>query len=69
MEDLSKLPVIKLLCIIELESTSTGEIIFEKFVKELFGNEFEIQANLVAICHCQCTNLISSKDAGLTNRL
>ena len=59
----------KLLSVIELGNSSTGEAIYEKVVAELFDNDFDIKKNCIAIYTDGGSNLASTNGSGLYNRL
>ena len=64
IDNLSYHLVTKLLNVIEIGPSSTGEAIFDKVVEELFNTDFDIAKNLVAICTDGGSNLVSSQGSG-----
>ena len=62
-------PTVKLIGVIELGGSSTGEALFEKIQEEVFDNDLSFLDNLIAICTDSGSNMFSSKGSGLTNRL
>ena len=62
-------PVTKFIAAIEIGASSIGEVLYEKVKEEIFGSEFNVTTNLIAICTDGGSNMISSKGAGLTNKL
>jgi len=69
IDNLSYHPVTKLLSVIEIGPSSTGEAIFDKVVEELFNTDFDITKNLIAICTDGGSNLVSTQGSGFFNRL
>lgn len=63
------LSVTKLLFVIELGASATGETLYDKVVEELFDNDFDLKRNFVAIRTDCGSNLISAQGRGLYNRL
>src|SRR5262249_36023007 len=52
------LPTPKLLSFIEIEQASTGEVLFNKIIEELFDNDYELENNLISVCTDNAQNLI-----------
>ena len=65
------LPSNKLIALLQVEESCTGEALYQKIWDLLFGDETGLkrQKNLVGIVTDGAKNMISSGQAGLTNRL
>ena len=61
--------VVKLLSVVELGTSSTGEALYSLVQKELAGHNLDLKQNFMGICVDEGSNMISSKGAGLANRL
>jgi len=46
-------PVTLFIAAIEIGASSLGEVLYEKVKEEIFGNEFNVTTNLIAICKDQ----------------
>ena len=58
-----------LIAISEVGASSTGKAIYDLINKDLFGLHPDLRKNLVALCTDNAPVMISTKDAGLANRL
>jgi len=69
IDDQEQKPATKLITIVELEDLTTGEELYKRINASVFRNDPLIKQNLIGLCTDNASNMLSSKDAGVSNRL